>query len=381
LAQQFLLADPKSLSWEQLLAELARAFGVPGAGAAAPLSASPAVRYRHGPGEEDARLPWQEPPVLARLRSALSAIALPGDRASCLAAPVFGPPGACGLVWLEAPPERVWKPEEGAALVLAGQALAGRLAPDALSMASGDPAHLERRLQDAAQMAARTAHAFDNVLTGILGFTELTLSQLPARSMPASYLAEVLQAARQGTQLTQRLHQFGRCGTPRPGPASLALVAAELEAQLRQTLRTGIQLRVEIPPDLPHVALDAESLRQVLTHLLDNAIEAVTDEGSVSLSARRQELSEADSAEAWGAADAGPHVEVQVLDTGCGLTAEVRRRLFHEPLFTTKPRHSGLGLAIVVRTLQANRGGLVLQPADHRGTRARLFLPIAAPRP
>src|SRR5207237_938796 len=69
-----------------------------------------------------------------------------------------------------------------------------------------DGARMEQRLQDGGVVAGRMAHSFDNILTGILGFVELTVSQMTPGSLPYRYLSEVLQAAQQGAQLTQQLH-------------------------------------------------------------------------------------------------------------------------------------------------------------------------------
>lgn len=243
-----------------------------------------------------------------------------------------------------------------------------------------DQVRLQQRMQDGAVMAGRMAHAFDNVLTGILGFAELTLSQLPPGSTPYRYLAEVLQAAQLGTQLTQQLHTFGRCGVARPGSTSLAVVVGDEEARLR-SVAPGVSLQVTVPAGMPPVAIDVETLRLVLSHLFDNAREALPNAGSVTLSASLIELTAADGAAYLGHLAPGPHIAVTVMDTGCGLSPDVRRRLFVEPFFTTKPRHQGLGLAVVYRILNANRGGLRIEPNPAGGTVVHLLLPTAAAVP
>jgi signal transduction histidine kinase len=237
-----------------------------------------------------------------------------------------------------------------------------------------DGPRFEQRLQDAAVMTGRVAHAFDNVLTGILGFAELTLSQMKPESAPYQYIGEVLRAAQQGVGLTQELHLFSRCGAPGAGPTSLAEVVAEEEARLRENPGSAVLVRSNLPADLPPIALDAEALRQVLRQLLDNAQESAAN--SINLSARRTTLTATNCSGMLGSAVPGPAVEVVITDSGSGLTSEVRQRLFHEPFFTTKPRHRGLGLAIVCRILFTHRGGLRLEPAPERGTQAHVFLPV-----
>src|SRR5262249_3717232 len=133
-----------------------------------------------------------------------------------------------------------------------------------------DQARLHQRLQDAGTISGRIAHAFDNVLTGVMGFAELTLSQTDARSPNHPFLEEVVKAAEQGVQLPQQLPFFGRCAVPTRGPAILSHVISEEEGRLRPLLEPGVILKVDVPADMPAVAIDAELLRQVLAHLLDN---------------------------------------------------------------------------------------------------------------
>src|SRR5205823_5535480 len=127
-------------------------------------------------------------------------------------------------------------------------------------------------------------------------------------------------------------------------------------------LSAHTQLAVEVPDTLPYVAIDPEPLQHVLTQLLDNARESLgpTGTGSLTLSAHGAELDAAACAGLYGCARPGPHVEVRVADSGSGLEADVRRRLFREPFLTTKPRHRGLGLAVVYRILSAHHGGFSL---------------------
>jgi CheY-like chemotaxis protein len=136
-------------------------------------------------------------------------------------------------------------------------------------------------------------------------------------------------------------------------------------------------LHLAVPDDLPPVAVDPEPLRQLLGHLLANAREAIAEAGVVTLSARRTDLEELDCLDLLGNPMAGPHVELVVTDTGCGISPEARARLFLEPFFTTKPRHRGLGLAAVFGLLQSHRGGLRLGPTLEQGTAVRVFLPLA----
>src|SRR5262249_52435278 len=150
-----------------------------------------------------------------------SATAVPeqtADGSNWLFASSWAPASGELLLWLEADAGRLWSAGEAAALALAAQAFArlagtaeARLTPwaQALERARGGP-RLQDRLEDAARLTGKLAHDFGNVLTGILGFTELSLSQIPADALPHRYVKEVWQAAHQGAQWIQKLQQFSR---------------------------------------------------------------------------------------------------------------------------------------------------------------------------
>jgi signal transduction histidine kinase len=240
-----------------------------------------------------------------------------------------------------------------------------------------DQVRFQERLQDAAVISGRLAHGFDNILTGILGFGELSLTQTPSEAPTYAFMEEVVRAAQLGVQFTQHLHVLHRCSTATSGPAAVDWVAGEEAVRLRGTLEAAQKLEVAVPANLPQVAIDAEVVRQVLGRLLDNAREALgTSVGTITLAAR--ELATHGTAGWLGNPQPGSAVELTITDTGPGLSPEARERLFVEPFFTTKPRQRGLGLAIVYRTLLAHKGGLRLECGPNRGTRVRVLLPLSA---
>lgn len=230
-------------------------------------------------------------------------------------------------------------------------------------------------------MSGRIAHAFDNVLTGIVGFAELTLTQTARDSAPHQYVGEVLKAAQAGVQLTQQLHTLSRCAAAGPGPTSLAVLVADEQGRYAPPAGSLVRMHFAVPSDLPPVAMDADALRTALGHVLDNARESVGSSGTIAITARQIELAAGERGDWLGNPEPGPALEVLITDSGPGLNAEARQRLFQEPFFTTKPRHRGVGLAIVCRTLFTQGGGFRLDSGPSGGAVARLLLPIAAAHP
>ncbi len=378
--------EPAAQNVPALLRELAHAFGGAGAGAAVPADGVPGLQARvrlAGREFPATRLPWDEQPeLLSQIRQAPAAVSLVGPEVSWLVT-VVQPASEGWLLWLEAEQGRTWGHGEAAALPLAGEALArlaglrgGEFAVWGRAM---EKARRQRQLEGTAQLTGKLAHDFGNVLTGILGFAELTLTQLPTASMPHRYVSEIWQAAQNGARWVEKLRLFSRRRIGPVTPGSIPAAVAAEQARARSAWGAEVALHIALPTQLPLVGVEPEPLQQALAQLLNNAREAITEEGVVTLSARLTELTEADCQELIGSPRPGPHVELTVTDTGPGLSAETRQRLFREPFYSTKVRHRGLGLAMVFGVLQAHGGGLRFGPDPECGTAVRLFLPVVGP--
>jgi signal transduction histidine kinase len=375
--------DENGGSLVDLLRNLATAFAASAAGVA---GLTDGFLVREADRAEQARsaaLPWVErPELLVEVRQAPSAVAVQSSQGRpflCAAAQRRDSSG--WLLWLEGTAGREWTPAEAAALVLAGQTAVRWLETGANNVPTWarqlDHAARQRRLEDIAVWTRRLAHDYGNVLTSILGFTELSLAQTPDNSSVRRYLGEVHRGAQQGAQLTDRYRLFARRPPPSGQPTLLDSVLVEQQKRL-----TGwgpdVELKVEVPGDLPPVGVSAEALHDVLGALLDNAREAIERKGRVTVQGRLVGLSSANCLGLWGSARPGPHVRLDITDTGCGLAPDVPSRLFREPFFTNKPRHRGLGLATVYGVLTSNRGGFRLLPHPEGGLTARVYLPVAA---
>lgn len=319
---------------------------------------------------------------LVRDGSPTAAVASTAGRVRVFA-PVAPAGRPVGLLWAERATPDPWPDAERSYLALAGRTVERSPALAAVAGAAIDSEKLTQRLADAAVIAGRMAHDFDNILTGILGFADLTLPLIPDGSPQASYLAEITRAGQRGQQFTHQLHQLSRGGQPKPTPGSVAATLTREEQRLRSLLPAGVRVEKDLPADLPGVAVEAGPLQTALGHLFENAVEACGAAGTVRVSARLVELSADDRAGYLGAVGPGPHVLVTVADTGPGIKPEVRRRLFAEPFYTTKVRHRGLGLAVVFRVVAAHKGGVRLDPAPPpaTGTVARVVFPLAVARP
>jgi PAS domain S-box-containing protein len=218
--------------------------------------------------------------------------------------------------------------------------------------------HAEK-LRAVGEMAAGIAHNFNNVLTTILTRAQLLGLQVTDTVAVQRGLTLIEQAASDGASLVRRLQQLARgsAATERTWLDLNVLVHEVVETTQPlwhdHTRREGrpVEVHLALAP-LPRLLGRAAELREVLTNLLLNAIEAMPKGGQITL-------------RTWVE---GSGVCVAVSDTGVGMAAEVRRRLF-DPFFTTKgARGTGLGLSVSQAIIKGHHGTLTVDSEPDRGT-------------
>jgi signal transduction histidine kinase len=375
--------EPAALN--PVVAGWARACGWRAAGLVWPVEApTVVVACLNGSASPSPSPPADLVDIARRLRSGEGAIVGPGAGGSVRMSVSFTPPGrAAGLLWAETAPGRVMTDTDRSLVTLAARMAEKSPAVLAAVGPGVDPERLLQRLSDASVIAGRMAHDFDNILTGIIGFADLTSPMLSPGSQASQFVGEIAKVGHRGITFTQQLHQLSRAGQVKPNPGMLTAAVAKEEMRIRSQVNPGVRVEKELAPNLPPVATETGPLQVVVGHLMENAAEACTAGGVVTVTARTVDLTDADARTYLGKAEAGAYLEVTVADSGSGIKPDARRRLFNEPFFTTKVRHRGLGLAIVYRILSAHRGGVQLDPVPPpgTGTRARFVLPLAPTRP
>jgi PAS domain S-box-containing protein len=232
-------------------------------------------------------------------------------------------------------------------------------------------------LQSLAVMAGGVAHDFNNLLCGVLGNAELALRKVPRDAPPAlsRSLREIITFSGEAAQLSKQMLAYA-------GRRSLAIRALEINAELSAALRllhatveSKAHLVLELGEGLRPVGADPFQLRQVVTNLILNALDAMEGKrGTLTLRTESVRL-EAPHNGPYGVS-AGRYVRVTVSDTGAGIRQETRERLF-EPFFSTKGAGRGMGLAAAAGIVRAHRGWLGVDGTSTQGTSFGILLPIA----
>jgi signal transduction histidine kinase len=248
-----------------------------------------------------------------------------------------------------------------------------RLYEDA-QRALGDLQTMQRKLVQGetlralGELAGGAAHHLNNLLTIVVGRIQL-LRRMVDDERLARPLEIVERAAKDGAEVVRRLQQFaGMRRTAEPRSVDLGQIVDDVLEMTRgrwqdaaRAQGTEIAVESRVAP-LPSIPGDAAALREMLTNLVLNAVDALPRGGRLTVEA----------------APAGDHAVLTVSDTGLGMPDDVRQRA-HEPFFTTKGvKATGLGLSVAFGIARRHGGELTIQSEEGRGTTVRVALPLPA---
>lgn len=230
------------------------------------------------------------------------------------------------------------------------------------------------RVEAIGQLASGVAHEFNNLLTVIMGGTELLQRPEPSPEAKRRAVDKVHAAAVKAAHLTQQLLAFGRRQPLKPSTVGPNELVGDLVALLHKTLGEQITLRQSIAEDLPPLWVDRSQLEQSLLNLAINAREAMPLGGTLTFRTRLAN----ETLDRPGDVPAGPLVELQVSDTGVGMDRETLTHLF-EPFYTTHEpgRGSGLGLSMVLGMVRQSHGFIRVESEPGQGTTFHLYFPPA----
>jgi two-component system cell cycle sensor histidine kinase/response regulator CckA len=235
------------------------------------------------------------------------------------------------------------------------------------------------RMQAAGKLAGGVAHEVNNMMTGVIGFSEFVLRTLDPDDPRRSDMEEVIRAGSRAADVTRQLLAFTRQQYLQPQTIEINLVVSEMEKMLRRSLGEDKQLELRLSAKPGQIRADRGQLEQVLINLVLNARDALREHGRVTIETGSTE---------WDAAYAGRHggveiplgryVMLAVSDNGCGMDPEIQARIF-EPFFTTKAvgQGTGLGLSTVYGIVKQSGGFIWVYSELDQGTVFKVYLPEA----
>lgn len=217
------------------------------------------------------------------------------------------------------------------------------------------------RLESLGRLAGGVAHDFNNVLTVIMGSTELAMQEKGLDDRVRHFLAEILRASQHSAALTQELLLFSRRDISAPQVFDLGDFLHRMAGTLKRVIPGDIKLTIDLGAPGACVRLVPVNLERVMLNLVANARDAIVGAGSIHIAIGLQGTE---------------IVTLSISDSGCGLDESTRQRMF-EPFFTTKQlgRGSGLGLTLVQSLVIDAGGSVTVESAPGNGTTITLMLP------
>ena len=231
-----------------------------------------------------------------------------------------------------------------------------------------------QKMEAVGQLTGGVAHDFNNLLMAILGSLEIARKRALEGQEVVHLIDNAIAGAKRGASLTQRLLAFSRKQDLKLEVVDAPALVREMAELLQRSIGPSIEISTTFPLSLPPVLSDPNQLESALLNLVVNARDAMSEGGTIAISARKHSLKPKQIPEL----PAGDYVCLSVKDEGEGMDPETLEKAT-TPFFTTKGIGKGTGLGLpMVQGLMAQSGGrLVMKSMVGQGTTAELWLPIA----
>ena len=234
------------------------------------------------------------------------------------------------------------------------------------------------KMQALGQLAGGVAHDFNNMLAGISGAAEMMGFMLPDDKELRDYQSMIMKSTKRAAALTRKLLSFSRTQPLLSENLDLHQLIKDTVALLTSCIDPRIYVSLKLEAEQASIAGDISSLQNAILNIAINASHAMPDGGQISISTAPALLDQAFCNHCQSEIKPGSYIEIDITDTGCGMSRETSKRIF-EPFFTTKERDkgTGLGLATALGTIQQHGGTINVHSKIDEGTSFHIFLPVS----
>ena len=232
-----------------------------------------------------------------------------------------------------------------------------------------------QKMEAVGRLAGGIAHDFNNVLSVILSYSTILITDLRPNDPVAEDIDEIRKAAVRAADLTRQLLMFSRQQVIEPKVLDLNELLPGMDKMLRRILGEDIDLVSTLAPRLGRIRADPSNVEQVIMNLVVNARDAMPTGGHLTIETGNVDL-DADYAREHVGCTPGPHVMLAVTDTGIGMDQETQTLIF-DPFFTTKGPGvgTGLGLSIVYGIAKQSGGTVWVYSEPGKGTTFKVYFP------
>lgn len=234
-----------------------------------------------------------------------------------------------------------------------------------------------QKLESIGRLAGGIAHDLNNLLSPIIGYSEMLLENPKFESQEKSEIEQINQAGLKASNLVRQLLAFSRKQVLDYKLLNLNDVIAGFEKLLRRTIREDIDINFIKTPELSLINADAGQVEQVLMNLSVNASDAMQNGGILTIETKNVNLDEQYTKDKISVRE-GEYIMLAISDSGHGMDDETCANVF-EPFFTTKAEHgTGLGLATVYGIVKQHGGNIWVYSEVDKGTTFKIYFPVPA---
>ncbi len=232
-----------------------------------------------------------------------------------------------------------------------------------------------QKLESLGRLAGGVAHDFNNMLSIINGYAEISLDIIDDADPLYGNVKEILRAGKRSSEIVRQLLSFARRQTISPVRMNMNDVISGILRMLQRLIGENIELFWNPGGNLRPVKMDPSQVEQILANLVVNARDAIEDTGRITIETKNMEIDE-DYCRMHAEFITGSFVMIAVSDDGCGMDETIRENLF-EPFFTSKPvgKGTGLGLPTVYGIVKQNKGFVNVYSEQGQGTTFRIYIP------
>lgn len=234
-----------------------------------------------------------------------------------------------------------------------------------------------QRLESLGVMAGGIAHDFNNLLTAIMGNAVLAQKNMSPESEAYSLIEHVNHASQSAANLCRQMLAYSGKGKFTLEPINLSQLVETMSELMGVSISKQAQLFFDLDPEIPLIEGDIAQFQQIIMNLITNANESLEGQtgiirittGSINVSKGYLKSMNIDDG-----LKPGQYVYLEVSDSGCGLSEEVKQHMF-DPFFTTKSTGRGLGMSAMLGIVRGHNGGLKIYSEQGRGTSVKVLLP------
>jgi PAS domain S-box-containing protein len=232
-----------------------------------------------------------------------------------------------------------------------------------------------QKMESVGRLAGGVAHDFNNMLSIINGYAEMSIDMLDPSNPVHGNLMEIYSAGMRSAAIVRQLLTFARKQTVSPLHVDLNSTISNLIKMLQRLISENIELLWHPGKNLWSIKIDPSQVDQLMANLVVNARDAITDVGKLIIETKNTVIDD-HYCESHAENTPGQYVMLAVSDDGCGMDKEIRDNLF-EPFFTTKGagKGTGLGLSMVYGIVKQNGGFIEVYSEPGKGTTFKIYLP------